>query len=332
MRLLRSLAKPLDRPLLFMAGDGSLYSEDEAKSGVALPAVLFSDLDEASARALASLCQAHGLDVDVFEGTAMRLFTPSDRAQQPRAVAALALLVGVSIGGTVHNVIPGLAAGAAIFALFAALKSMRRRLRDQRGLFQLRDEIAVSPVADGLLAGALEAAREVRAPEVRALFRDVACEIYRLSRRAEQLRAPSSEGDLVARTLAAAPALCERLRQLAARLDALDDELAGTSEGELMQAIARLERAAAAPGADRAALAAARRDLEATLERRAAAEQQRARLAAALCGILGRLRQAYRRASVLAVGELETRELEAASAELDEFLAVPASLSATPAA
>jgi hypothetical protein len=324
LRLLEPITKRLDIRLLFLTGDPGLYSDQELKEGVALPAVLLSDLDRESAHQLASLCRGGGLDVEVIEGTAERLLRTATPRSTPWRFASVGVLGAVLVGFRVHSLFWGLATGVSWGALALLGWSRRRLLRETKGLFELRDEIAVVPAADGMLARALEAAREVRAPEVRALFSDVACELYRLSRRAQQMGAraevPSGEGDLVARTLAAAPAVCGRLRQVAARLDALDDQLAGTNEGELMQAIARQERAATAPSADRVALAAARRDLEETLERRAAAEQQRARLAAALCGILGRLRQVYRRASVLAVEEPETRALEAASAELDAFL------------
>ena len=102
------------------------------------------------------------------------------------------------------------------------------------------------------------------------------------------------------------------------RLDDLDAALAGQSEGELMQTMARLERAAAAPDADRAALAATRRDLETALDRRHATEQERARLSAKLCQLLGHLRLVYRQALTMETPvELEARALEAASAELD---------------
>jgi hypothetical protein len=89
-----------------------------------------------------------------------------------------------------------------------------------------------------------------------------------------------------------------------------------------MQALGRLERAAVAPGADREAIRAARADADRTLERRHAAEEQRARLAAQLCQLLGRLRVVCQRARTLATpDEQETRALEAAAAELDVFLA-----------
>jgi len=187
------------------------------------------------------------------------------------------------------------------------------------GLLILRDEMAAAPLAYRLLAEAAGAFARVRAPDVRGLLGDVATEVYRLTR-----RAASSEADFVRRMAAAAPALVERLGRIGTRLDALDEALGGPSEGELMQALARLERASAAPGADRAALAAARRDLEASLERRHATEQERARLAAALCTMLGRLRVVCRRALALpTVEEQEARAVEAAAAELDAFLASP---------
>jgi hypothetical protein len=108
---------------------------------------------------------------------------------------------------------------------------------------------------------------------------------------------------------------------MAARLDDLDTALDGQTEGELMQTMARLERAAAAPGADRIALAATRRDLETALERRHATEQERARLSARLCHLLGELRVVYRRAVTMKTpAEHEAHALEAASAELDALL------------
>ena len=201
------------------------------------------------------------------------------------------------------------------------------------GLFQLRDQLAPVPAADRLLSDATAAAARVRAPEVRALFAEVSTAIYRLTRRAGELdrRATesgmaSSETDLIRRTLRAAPALLKRLERLAERLDGLDAALEGTTEGELMTSIARLERAAAAPGADRPALAAAGRDLEATLQRREATELERARFSAKLCELLGWLRNAYQRAQQLETeDDRGASDLESASAELDAFLAASAS-------
>ena len=112
---------------------------------------------------------------------------------------------------------------------------------------------------------------------------------------------------------------------MASRLDDLDAALDGQTEGELMQTLARLERAAAAPDADRAAVAATRRDVEASLERRHAAEQERACLSAKLCQLLGHLRLIYRQALTMdTIADQEARALEAASADLDALLVASA--------
>jgi chromosome segregation ATPase len=197
------------------------------------------------------------------------------------------------------------------------------------GLFRLKDDLAPVPIADYLLSGATKSASQIQAPEARAIFVDLSTEIYRLTRRAAELdrRAAetglqSTERELVSRALLAAPALVERLRRLAKRLDGLDAALNGTTDGELMASIARLERAAAAPGAEQSAIEDVRSDLEATLERREATELERARLSAKLCELLGRLRTVYQRVrSLRGPEDEEATTMEQAAGELDAFLA-----------
>jgi hypothetical protein len=214
-----------------------------------------------------------------------------------------------------------------MFSFAGGMFTLRRRklARGEAGKLRLRERPEAMPAASRLLVEAKSAAAEVRDADVRALLTDAAAELYRISQRAEMLAArapgPSSEVDLLRRTVDAAPALLARLRRMAARLDDLDDALKGPTEGELMQTMARLERAGAAPGADRTGLAAARRDLETALERRHDAEQERARLSARLCHLLGRLRLVYRAAATMhTTPDREARALEAASTELDALL------------
>jgi Protein kinase domain len=336
-RFFEPIVKPVGRPLLFITGNQALYSKAELGTGIRLPAVVMNRLDEDTARTLTSLCRVQGLAVRALEGTKEDL--APRRSQGPLWRRALAFAPMAVVAGLIsHTVLGSVVVGAlgAVIVGFGVLKE-RRRIGRERGLLELRDGIEAQPAAEALLTGAAGAARQVRAPEVRALFADVSIELYRLTRRAESLRAraraASSELALLERTIAEAPALTERLGAMAAHLDALDDALATGSEGELMQTLARLERAAGAPGADRGALAATRRDVEATLERRGAAEQERARLSAALCQLLGGLRQVYRRALTLETFDEHTaRAVEAASAELDVYLAgrdAPATAGAT---
>jgi hypothetical protein len=330
LKLVEALAQPLNRPLQFLIGNRNLYSTEEQSAGISLPAVLFNNLDEASARKLASTFLAHGLDVRARKGTGENL----PAAQNPyqgnmMRIVVLGAVVGAGIWKSGMPAVawgPMLTLGLMLMGTHV-IRSARHFLRAE-GLLRLREQPAAVPIADQLLIEGARAANEARAPEVRALLADVTTELYRLTRRAEQLGArpavPSSEAALLRRATGAAPGLSEQLGRLAAHLNALDAVLDGPTEGELMQTLARLERSAAAPGADREAAAAARRDLEAALERRHATEQERARLSAKLCQMLGRLRDVYRRArSLETLEEQETRAIEVAGAELDAFLAAP---------
>jgi hypothetical protein len=332
LRVLDPIAEPVKGPLHFLVGSRSAYSEQELKKGIGLPVVLFSNLDEGTARALESLFRENGVGARAFRGTT--ILEPAQAPEDNRrfgVVDRLAFMLGGCAAWVMHSNFGGiplpLGAGITVGVGFAVICRwfLEARQRQKSGILTLREQPAAVPAAERLLEAAAGAGARVRAPEVRALLADVAAEVYRLTRRAGALGArrgaASSEADLVQRTAAAAPALVGRVERVATFLDALDGALEGPSEGELMQSLARLERAAAAPGADRDVAAAARRDLEATLERRHAAEHERARLSAALCGLLGRLRAVYRRVGALeTLDEQEARALEAASAELDAFL------------
>jgi serine/threonine protein kinase len=334
LRLLDSVARPPRKPLLFLNGQMSMYSKVELESGIALPAVLFDRLDETTARSLEALFRQHGLDVDAVKGDQIAWSGGPARPVPVARIAIMSAFLGIMCWTTWGHGL-GLGLGLGFWSGFMAILvgpmilRERRRLRRAEGQLRLRERLAPMPVASKLLEDGAAAMARVRAPDVRALLGDVATELYRITRRAEELGSksagPSSEADLLRRTADAAPALIERLRRMAVRLDDLDTALDGQTEGELMQTMARLERAAAGPGADRATLAATRRDLETALERRHATEQERARLSARLCHLLGELRLVYRRAvSMKTPAEQEARALETASAELDALLAAPA--------
>jgi hypothetical protein len=332
LRLIESLALPAEGPLMFLTGDRAMYSASELKTGIELPAVLFSRLDEPTARTLADLFREHGFDAAAMKRRSVKYERPETGANNRSLIHVLPfpLIMGASMGTFAGSYWVGLAATAAMSVFVVATFRQQGRIRavGASGVLRLRERAAAMPEADRLLVEAKTAAASVRAPDVRELLADVAVELYRLTQRAAKLAgggAPSSEVDLLRRTTAAGPIVLERLRRMAMRLDDLDAALAGQSEGELMQTMARLERAAAAPDADRAALAATRRDLETALDRRHATEQERGRLSAKLCQLLGHLRLVYRQALTMKTPvELEARALEVASAELDALLAAPA--------
>ena len=330
------LVKPLKvTELHFLTGAKEMYSMQEKQTGTELPAVLFSDLDRDTALRLETLFRNDGLEVRAAKGRSLSRWLRTSLKRMGRteatliAVVVIGPLAGLRIGH--FGWIGGLAFAGFIGGVFL-LGNLFRKARTgdlRKPVFELRPQDAAMPAADSFLASAAGTGARIRDPEVRALLGDVATELYRLARRAEQVaaasRGGSSEGELLRRTIAAAPALLDGLRRMASRLDDLDAALDGQTEGELMQTLARLERAAAAPDADRAAVAATRRDVEASLERRHAAEQERACLSAKLCQLLGHLRLVYRRALTMdTIADQEARALEAASADLDALLVASA--------
>jgi serine/threonine protein kinase len=336
LSLLDPIAERSSGSLQFLTGPRSLYSAEEVTRAIALPAILFSELDAETARSLAALFNGDGVEVRAVEGNRIgrsRLAPLKPENPWRFGVAFMSFCTFVAIAGRASHaaqLLVALSMGSSVLIAVALDRWKKRRLPPAgRGVFLLRDDIASGPVAEALLAGATATVGAVRAPEVRALLSDVVTELYRVTRRAEQLAAksagPSSETDLLRRTADAAPALLDGLRRMAARLDDLDAALDGHTEGELMRALARLDRAATVPGADPAALAATRQDVEGTLERRHAAEQERAGLSAKLCQLLGHLRVVYREAATMdTAADRDARALEAASAELDALLAAPA--------
>ena len=322
---LRELTGVKDLKLKFLLGRSELYSKQEQQDAIRLPVTLFSELDETAAQAIAVRLASNGLKV---------------RVERPRAIGAQTLkhaIPGVAIGtfmsgwallsplmsgGRVRP--PELLVFAVLGGIFAVggmavgwVKRQRRRAR-----FRLRDDRAVAPLADHLLGAAQGISAELAAPEVRALFAEASRELYRLTRRAEQLagRRPTaaSEAALAQRILAAAPATGARLGAMARRLAGLDAALADDDQSDAVRAMSALERRlTGAQPAERAALETARADLEAALDRRSVAEAERERLASDLCRLLATVRNLYRRAATITTAdEREQAEVEAAMREL----------------
>ncbi|HXJ23182.1 MAG TPA: serine/threonine-protein kinase [Polyangia bacterium] len=315
LQIADAVSEPLSRPLVFLTGSPAQYTDEQIKEMIDFPAILFAGLSEEDARRLAAMFRDRGLEVDATD----RVDWSLSRGKK-RRVGLMMIPIGfwaAGVGTAFHSSLMalGLAGAMAVFAAMV-LKS-RSELRSE--IFQLRDQLAPVWVADGLLSDAALAATRIRAPEVRALFVEVSTEIYRLSRRAAQL-AKRAEAGPILRTLDATKALLGRAFEIATKLDALDAALGGTTEGELMAAVSRLERAGASD-----TTAAARRELESLLDQRDTAERQRAQIAASLCALLARLRLAARTATDQeAEGDAEAAALEAATAEVEALLtAVP---------
>jgi hypothetical protein len=327
-RVLGDLTGRANLDLKFRTGRQDLYSEEEKKGAIELPALLFANLDEQAAKDVATAVAGTG---------ARAVATP--RRLEHRAISTKDKVVYLSLFGvfsifSLISILPHMRHGhwggallmgivVPAMALAFPMAFVGGKLWGLLPQFRLRAPVgAGGPVASRLLEEGARASKELAAPEARALFVEAHRALYRLTRRAEELARPeappSSEGALARRLLDAAPALNARLEASARRLAALDAALDGESEGETVRALAALDRRAATVSADeRPALEDARRTLEATLERRQTTETEREQIAAALCRTLASLRDTWRRAAALTTpGENELVAIEAALREL----------------
>ena len=306
-----------DLRLKFLVGQRALYSKKEQEEAIKLPAVLFSQLDEQTAREIEKALKARGFAAVATKRRVVEFWRhPAARAALGGSIV-LTVIGGVLSAATEWNFNAMFLAGVGMTVGVVVYWGMK--LSSVRGLFQLRPVGVPAPGADRLLCGARETIGGLEAPEVRALLVEVSRELYRLTRRAEELTrlrpAGSSEEALARRLLEAAPAVSARMESIARRLESLDAALERDSDGDTMRALASLDRRLAAGRS--AELEAARRELEATLERRQRAEAERERLAASLCRALATLRDSYRRARTLVT--LEEREAAAVTAALAEL-------------
>jgi hypothetical protein len=315
-----------DLKLKFLIGQIGLYSAEEQQQAIKLPAVMFAELDEPTARAIEARLANAGTKTLTERRTAIS-----------RKVLTYAL-PGVIVGSffPIARVIEAIFRGAAVrlwsllpmivlgavTAIGGVIWAASKR-RKQLPQFALRADRAAAPIADNLLTAAHGTSAELGALEVRALFVEASRELYRLTRRAVQLArlrpAGSSEHALAERVLQAAPGLGERLAAQARRLQTLDAALEGDDEADAARSAAALERrlATAGPG-ERPALEAARADLEAALDRRSAAEAERERLASDLCRTLALVRDLCRRAAAITTAdERERAAIDAAMRELE---------------
>jgi hypothetical protein len=298
-------------PLQFLTGNLDLYSKAERETAVALPAVLFRDLDQSTALALEQLFKGRGLDVKAWRRERFSLVNrwgTSVKVQAFLVTAAAGIMSTAFAGlGTAALLVGGgWVAGLGIWA-----GSEYRRLRTTSGTFTLTGKSVAVPSADALLAKASASLAAVRSPEARGLLGEAVAALYRLSLRLGQVHAdagsaaiPGADHALAAKVVADAPALLDRVAALGQRLGVADEALDAGSEAELMQELARIERRVARMGKTSGAgaidieteraLAQSRHQIEAALERRHQLEVERDELTTALCDLLGQLREASR--------------------------------------
>jgi Protein kinase domain len=327
-RVMGELTGRSDLDLKFRTGRQELYSDDEKRGSIELPALFFANLDEGSAKQIAAALSGAGARaIATPHRMDHRVMRPRDKMAYGGATLIVSLLsLPMSFSHAGHaspGVPPIMFVVAPIMILGVPLMFFGSKLFGLLPRFRLRAPVlAGGPIASQLLADGSRAGAEIAAPEARALFAQANLALYRLVRRAEDLARPdappSSEGALARRLVEAAPALNARLESSARQLAALDAALDHDSEGYTARALAALARRAASADPDqRAALEDARRSLEAALERRRGTEAEREQLAAALCRALAGLRDIWRRAAASTTpSERELAAIEAALSEL----------------
>jgi hypothetical protein len=311
-----AIARPLSGPLLFLTGDLDLYSKTERRAALALPAVLFRDLDQATALGLEQLFKSRGLDVKAWRRGRFSLVNRWGTAHRLQAIIATAA-VGASWSFMSSVGMAALLVGGGwLGALTIWVGYEYHRLRSTSGTFTLNGTTVAVPAADALLATASASLAAVRSPEARGLLAEVVTALYRLACRLGHVQAEAggasisgADHALAAKVVADAPALLGRVAALGQRLGITDEALAAGSEAELMQELARIERRVGKMGKSSAAASAdaetermlvqARRQVEATLDRRHQLEVERDELTTSLCDLLGQLREASREVEAL---------------------------------
>ena len=323
-RLVGDLTGRSNLDLKFRTGRQELYSDEEKRGSIGLPALFFANLDEATAKGIAAALTDTGVRaIATPRRLEHRVMRTRDKLIIAGARARIPLLWSLRLphdAGHAYRAQP-----SSCSALMPTWCSASRWPSGREASRSAAADSACAPRSSRAgrspavcwPRGHARALRSRRPRPARSSPRRT-CALYRLTRRAEELARPdaprSSEEALARRLVDAAPAINARLESSARRLAALDAALDGESEGDTARALAALaRRAAAAEPEERPALDDARRTLEAALERRQTAETEREQLAAALCRTLAGLRDTWRRAAASTTSsERELAEIEAA--------------------
>jgi len=265
---LDALAEVAPPRLDFVVGDQRMYSKEEREARIALPACLFRDLDESTARELEKRLRAQGFAVEVRKGDRKRPYRAAGKKVQIAGAAGLA--AGVALTATVSPYF-GIAIAAAAAALITGTILRLAKVKDWVGLARLRSAPAALPASDPLVARLAGLIEGVRDRETRARVGELALLVQRVCDHQAALEGGGSEADEVtAMALVTEPleAVVKLVEGTVHALGRLETELAELDEGLLVRAIAASE----ARGEPRSA----REQLLAGLDRLRALEDQRA--------------------------------------------------------
>jgi hypothetical protein len=226
----------------FVIGHPSLYADHELAARKRLPARLFQNLDEDTAKELRDRAHALGLDVRVIE--------PSHPGRWAKAgvvsglltvmLATLAWQLGAGVGSAILIFLAG-AAIAGLLLTKAGSTLMEGRIRP---LHRLREQPAALPASDPLVARLAALLDETSAgptpADVRASLAELALLVQRLVDRRAELTGLHEARELELLTAPVEPLIAQieaRVRELA-RYDA---ELAELDEATMVRALAAVD-------------------------------------------------------------------------------------------
>lgn len=256
-----------DRPARFefLIGDARMYSKAEREGRVRLPAVLFADLPEDTAAALAERLRARKLQVKVARTPAAWVTRRRGRALILAGAAAMVGAPVAVVAGAAAAGVAGLFGGAALLIGGISVRSAARR-RNASGLARLRAAPAALPASDPLVARLAAALGQATAEDLRERVADLALSAQHLVDQRARRIGNAAEHELVTEPVAE---LVEVAAREAERIAELDRELAALDEGALVRAIGASE-ARGEPEAKRQELLAGLDQLRALEDRRAA--------------------------------------------------------------
>lgn len=286
-------------PLNILVGDERMYSKREREQMLRLPLRLFDGLAPATAAALSSHLARSGIKT--------KIVPHRRRRRRPARIAAAAVFLASALltGGLV--LVGAKVAAGIVFAIglvaTAIVATLRRRTRPEVDpLLRLRPATAALPASDPWVARLGALLGPTSASDVREQVGELALAVQRLVDHRVEHASERAEIDLVTEPVEALVGLVER--EVAA-IAAIDAQLRGLDEGELVRAIARSEA--------RGEPAAATDLLRAGLVRLRGLEDDRARAMHRLLDAARLLRRSVALGLGVRDAELEHRRLVAAS-------------------
>jgi len=238
---LDALAETAPQKLDFVVGDQRMYSKEEREARIALPACLFRDISEKTARELERRFKAQGFTVEVRHSDRRRPYRKAGTITQVAGGVVLAAAIALTATVSPYFTI-GIVAGVGGLVTGTILRAAK--IKDWIGLSRLRRAPAALPASDPLVARLAALLDRVSGREARDRIGELALLVQRVCDHRAALGGDGDAGaDREAFALATAPlaTVVSLIEQQVVALEALEGELSELDEGLLVRAIATSE-------------------------------------------------------------------------------------------